>query len=617
MTGLPTTVRLRAVRSERTPDTSSGFRGPVRPQADIASDRASLDDPRYRRTQLAALLAVPLIQLAVNPAAFLNPGADDYLDPWVYTGFFLSLPAHLEHWGFTYYSTRLSWILPGFAAHRLLPPLAANYTLHLAFFYALLWVTSRFLASGAGRHVAMLGTLLVAWSPAILMAIGWDYVDGAGILYLMATLLCIERALSGSHAAAWSVAAGCAVACLLTANVVLVLLLPACGIFLFLRARGSGAAWRLRPLAAALGAALAGAIVTLAVFAAVNRGLGGQWLFLTPSFQFAVRMLPAPNPWRSARFSWQQVVWLVAPACAGAGAILSLAARAERDRAFSRPVQAAFLTAAATWVIMDSMTTTALLQHRYYVSYLVPLALVALPLQAGQLTAVRGWRAALTVELAVYAALAIVHVGFLWYGTGLWTRVAAMAGPAHPPDRLAVITVAAASVGLVAVVVMRFAARSAIRGMLVVAGLAFVFAAPHVLHEADEPDARARFRTVTEAHRFIGTYIDKSATRFWYRLLPHEMPPFRSIASTYLWGWVLVNEDMPLLTTEQVATLRPGTHLVLLLNREEEQMEARAALRRFGFDYSVVALRRFGAGSQAYSVLVAELGRLPQTSTHD
>ena len=127
------------------------------------TQRGALDDPRYRWFQRAALLAIPLIHLGANPAVFINPGVNVSIDAWVNTGFFLNLPGHLERFGFTYYSTRLCWLVPGFATHRLLPPIAGTYVLHLSFFCVLLGVTYRLLASGANRHHAMVGAPPVAW----------------------------------------------------------------------------------------------------------------------------------------------------------------------------------------------------------------------------------------------------------------------------------------------------------------------------------------------------------------------------------------------------------------------------------------------------------------------
>jgi len=74
---------------------------------------------------------------------------------------------------------------------------------------------------------------------------------------------------------------------------------------------------------------------------------------------------------------------------------------------------------------------------------------------------------------------------------------------------------------------------------------------------------------------------------------------------------VLINEELPALTTTAAATLQPGTRLVLLLNRETEADEARNALRPFGFDFGVIAQEEFGPAKRPFLVVIADLVRRP------
>jgi hypothetical protein len=120
-------------------------------------------------------------------------------------------------------------------------------------------------------------------------------------------------------------------------------------------------------------------------------------------------------------------------------------------------------------------------------------------------------------------------------------------------------------------------------------------------------DARAEFEETAGAHRFITRHVDSRPVRFWSSAATRSSPPFRSVSSTYLWGWVLINEELPVLTRSQAATLQPGTRLVLLLERQAEADAARAALREFGFDYAVVAEDQFGRGSRTFRVVIADL----------
>src|SRR5205085_10905595 len=100
----------------------------------------------------------------------------------------LSLPDCLQRFHGEYYVARLSWLLPGFLAHRLLPRVVAEYALHFAVFYVLLGATYFLVKAGLNSSAAILVTLIVGWNPAILTSLSWDYVDGAGIVFLVLTL---------------------------------------------------------------------------------------------------------------------------------------------------------------------------------------------------------------------------------------------------------------------------------------------------------------------------------------------------------------------------------------------------------------------------------------------
>ena len=63
------------------------------------------------------LAAMPALQLVINRNLFVNPATNLLIDPWIYTGFFLTLPDQLRRFSGTYYGSRLSVLLPGSLAH--------------------------------------------------------------------------------------------------------------------------------------------------------------------------------------------------------------------------------------------------------------------------------------------------------------------------------------------------------------------------------------------------------------------------------------------------------------------------------------------------------------------
>ncbi len=555
-----------------------------------------------RRFHLALILVIPLVMLAANPNVFVTPGGNGFTDPWAYTGYFLSLPHHIARFGGAYYGNRLSWIVPGYVVHYLLPPLAANYVLHLTFFYGLLVAAYLLMSCGVNPTSAMLGTLLLGWNPVIQDALGWDYVDGAGITYIVVSLFCLERASTRRHRAAWSAAAGFAAACLVATNLTLVALLPACAVFLLLRTDRP----RVRAIALTTVAAAAGAVAAFAVLGAVNRSAGGPWLFLLPSVKFAQALYGQANPWKTASYPWGDAFWVALPLFAAVGAVLSLAMPPRGDRSFARAIHAAFLTAAAAWAMSDIAGNSALLQYPYYASYLAPLAILSLAVQGETLAF--SPRAAWALEIAAFAVLATAHVLFLRRGGYFLYRMAVLF---HASGTAVIVTSVAMAAGLLAVLSLRIVRPPSLRWAVFLPAIAVAFAVPH--YRGSNPvDGRAEYETTALAHRFITSAIGTHTIRIWYPPAEYTSPPFRSIASTYLWKWNLVNETLPALTPEDAAKVPSDTRLIMLLAHQADAGGARAALRRFGFDATDVAHQDFGEGSRAVSVVIVDLAPVKQ-----
>src|SRR5262249_49899358 len=122
-------------------------------------------------------------------------------------------------------------------------------------------------------------------------------------------------------------------------------------------------------------------------------------------------------------------------------------------------------------------------------------------------------------------------------------------------------------------------------------------------------DFRGDFEQTVRAHRFIAANVARKPVRMWYTAPSRDAPPFRSISSTYLWAYVLINEELPALGADAAKTIVPGSRLVLLMRQPAEAQLARAALQRFGFDFTVVARQDFG-GERPFIVLVGEVDRI-------
>jgi len=118
---------------------------------------------------------------------------------------------------------------------------------------------------------------------------------------------------------------------------------------------------------------------------------------------------------------------------------------------------------------------------------------------------------------------------------------------------------------------------------------------------------RIDFAATTGAHQFIEKNVRDRALRIWYPALTLTSPPFRSIACTYLCDRLLVNDDLPRLTRDEAEAIKLPIRLVLLVNRTSQAEEARASLRAFGLDYTVVAQEQFGRADRTFLVIVADV----------
>jgi hypothetical protein len=132
--------------------------------------------PCWWHPVLLALL--PLALLAADPR-WLSSGL--FLDPYIYLGYYLDLPGHLQAFPDHYISTRLPALMPGWLVYQLLPTVAANAALHLGLLYLAVALAYRLLVMTAGARTALLVCAVLVSNPFFLSAIGTDYTDGYAV----------------------------------------------------------------------------------------------------------------------------------------------------------------------------------------------------------------------------------------------------------------------------------------------------------------------------------------------------------------------------------------------------------------------------------------------------
>ena len=540
------------------------------------------------------LLLTPVIQLAVNPNLFITSSIDPLIDPWVYTGYFLSLPRFLREYPGAYYGSRLPWLLPGYGAHLLFSPLVANYVVHLAFDYALLFGLYFLIRRAAGRQVALIVAVLTAWNPIVLGAMDWDYVDGAGIVFAVWTFACLDRGAASERSGAWCAGAGAMAACAAATNMFLVLLWPVCGAFFLMLRRDR----HLIALGRDGRAALAGAMATIVGLGAINHRLGGDWLFFEPSVRMSRALVSAPNQWAIAgyrRFATEYELAIPVMAAIGAAwaCFRGAFSRADSGQRFAVAMQFVTLAMIAIWMFFER-SGIPVLTYIYYVSYLLPFALVALGLQATAAGCRLGAWQALVVLVVAQLLLAALHASPEFRSTLL-----AIVAPAAGTDSLrAGVTASAMAITLAGIVALRGRTRPLLRWTVFVVCMSVVyFLTPVVTVPLPTTSGtRDRFASIVEAHRIIGgDTANGQLLRFWYDGKGRPGSVRRGVSSSYLWRYRLLNELWPALKPEEAVAL-PGKRLVLLLGDHGELEPTLAVLKGRGLAAEQINAHDVGAG---------------------
>ena len=235
------------------------------------------------------------------------------IDPWVYFGTFVNLSYNLTNFSRDVLrrptvvdSSRISCACAPAARSR-------NAVLHLAVFYAAtVGCYSLLSMATVGRRPALVVSLLLGAYQPFLNAVGWDYVDGAGLAYFSLACACGTAADQGKRPLLWSAPSGVfAGACIIT-NIAWLMMMPG---FCHLSgpALAAGGPRAYVRLGLALGAGTTAITVACAIVYA--RITGNYWFFL-PSITVSRALVSQSNPWQSQSYDWAWDNALLGTACA-------------------------------------------------------------------------------------------------------------------------------------------------------------------------------------------------------------------------------------------------------------------------------------------------------------
>jgi hypothetical protein len=543
---------------------------------------------------LTGVLLVPLIQIWSGPSWLYTPRG---IDAWVYHGFFLHLHQHLQEFGNTYYSTRLAWIFPGYFVHAHLSPLAANIVLRLYLYLMSVLSVFYLIRRSYGLRCALVSCLALACYPEFLMSIGWDYVDGAGIAYI---LLCLEemdaaaREFSRDRTFAFFIrgmATGAAFSAAVHSNLFVVAAVP-----VVLVAATGRMGRKILHLIPPASCGAAGLTILLGV---INRYLGGAFLFFLPSVRFASQNAGTTNQWYVPVSTWiLKATWLVLPAAISVIGLVWIARAAIRDKpaSKSRIADIACAPLIVSVFVLCNLLGMPVLQFDYYTSYMLPFLVLGSAAMVGD--RMETWKIREVVLLCCYLGLIALLVGS---NTPIWEWLPSF----REEVRQALIPVPAAKLFGVLVVSglsTEFIKRRLYASIVLLCGLATTAMTLGLMTlPADATESRIRFLTIDATSRELGNLSAGAKLWFWHSSEAETAMEFESISSTYLWGYRLLGTELPKVNS---VLAERGDMIALMTDDQASLDQARISLTKLGVK---VSERRHWAFPEGHTTILVSI----------
>jgi hypothetical protein len=572
--------------------------------------------------ELLFLLLLPLLLLLINQIWMFN--LDGNLDPWFYLGYFIRLKQYLIAFPDAYYGSRLSWILPGYLAYFLFPPFVANYVLHLSFYYLAIFSLYFILKPSAGRRAAFLASVLMGSYAFFLLAIGWDYVDGAGITYFLLTVLMLSWAARKENWTAWMVLSGVFFAALIYTNIVWLLFAPSLLIYYALTNYPHRRRKTLIKVAAFVGGILA---ITL-VLGSINYAIEGKFFFFMPSVNFVLGNAGKPNPWR---IDWQEwlprAIWLLLPLVVllgSTGTLVLSRLRKPFDQSDTVAFPAIFIASCLSMIFLE-VKAVPVLQHTYYVSYLIPAMFLAIGAPLKSLAALPNDR------FAVVAGFASILV--------IFPLITVFVSKDQPIIfcllYMAAILFSAASnfnqkkIGSVLAILLLTISASISFGQGWTINQSVKQLQANALTSKAALDSQLTVINVQKLFRDIDPTVN---VFFWYSL--EELKVYKSIASATLWGYRLIGEDFPSLQgsslqgygvssstplspqrlSELANQFTVSPKIAIFSQQKDALQQAINSLKTAGFTAKSTATYSIKQDTIAFTITTIEVSKLKYTS---
>jgi hypothetical protein len=575
--------------------------------ATLSEIRAAVDrDSRKARFDpgLLVVLSLPWVVLRFDTTWLFAYATSSFgfIDPWVYFGFFFDLTQHIRVFKGAYFTTRLTWTVPGAAIYHLFPPLTATYVLHVTLFYATTLSLYLILKVTVSRQAALLATLLMAFHSYFLWSVGWSYIDGPANTFLLMTLAALMFASRSPRPKWWLVVAGALAAIAFYCQFFLIVFSPLIFGFYYFARREMGnhrstSEWK------SFGWGFA--VVTVA-FGMFNMAINGRFLFFINSVGTAAKLVINHNPYNDSTYGWLAgATWLVLPAIASVGAIICLA---RRQSILSVP-NAEFLLFWQRYLLLSvlimvfwQLVGQPVLQLFTYASYLMPAVFLAL-----------GSQIAIASHPLGKGALALLYIGVFVVG------ILPLCMPVESGLMLAVKNhpiVFTFAIGLTAVAAIgseiRYVGALAVLALSISLGVLNAATSTRTWNHGslphDEASQKYAMLAIVDSIGLTQELDPTDSLYFWYDVDAPLGHLHRAVASTYLWAYRLQSESFPDLGPKAP----PPQRRILILTKDANHalQQAQASLNQAGLAANVITQRKIQQGPFRWDVIEIQITRV-------
>jgi hypothetical protein len=549
---------------------------------------------------LLVVLALPWVVLRFDTTwLFAYPTSSfGFIDPWMYFGFFFDLTQHIRTFKGAYFTTRLTWTVPGAVVYHLFSPLVATYVLHVLLFYASILALYLILKVTVSRQAALLATVLMAFHSYFLWSVGWPYIDGAGNMYVLLTLACLAFAARSDRPIWWLAAAGAVAAKAIYCQFFLIGFSPLIfGFYYFARRemghRRSRLEWK--PFAWGF------AFVT-ALYGLFNMAVNGRFLFFINSLGTAAKLVIHRNPYNDTTYGWiAGATWLVLPVLATLGAIVCLA---RRKSILSIP-NAEFLLFWQRYLLLSDLIMVfwqvigqPVLQLPTYTSYLMPPVFLALGSQIAIVTHQLGKVGRTFVYTGVFLA-------------GVLPLVAQL--DQHPLTAHPILL--ASGIGAISLALInrqiRYAGALAVVALAISLGILNAATSTrtwtHGTLPHDDASQRSALLTIVDSIHTVQQLDPSGNLYFWYDGDARLGRLYRDVASTYLWAYRLQSETFP----DPGPKAPPPERRILILTEDPGPAleAAKSSLAKLGLNATVIAQREIQEGPFRWDMIEIQVTR--------